>query len=87
MTHLTLSPTTALFRAAGLYTAIALCAFSDFAFAQTALQDSSFHQWEVSVDLKPLFRQDQPYTLSVKKYLTERKAIRFAIGTGNLISI
>ena len=35
------------------------------------------------MDLKPLFRQDEPYNLLVKWHFTEKKAIRLRIGSAN----
>ena len=47
--------------------------------AQSEKQDSAFKKWEVSFDLKPLFRSDQPYNVFIARNLTERKAIRVGL--------
>ena len=72
----------------GIYTALFILILSTSAFAQFELKDTThnipFHKWEVSVDLKPLFRSDEPYNLFVKRYLTETKVLRFRLSAFNI---
>ena len=66
----------------GIYLAIFLTLIiTSSAFAQQAKEDKTAPtRWEVSLDLKPLFRKDEPYSLFVKRYLTEKKAVRVGLG-------
>jgi hypothetical protein len=65
----------------GIYIVFLLILSTSSSFAQVAKKDTtSFNKWEVSVDLKPLFRKDEPYNLFVKRYLTERKVVRLGLG-------
>lgn len=40
-----------------------------------------FHKWEVSLDVKPLFRNDAPYNIIGKWHFSERGALRLGLGT------
>ncbi len=40
-----------------------------------------FHKWEVSLDVKPLFRSDAPYNIMAKWHFSERGALRLGLGT------
>ena len=67
----------------GMSVAIFILMLSVSGFSQSgqSVKDSSlaFKKWEVSLDLKPVFRSDQPFKLFIAKNLTERSAIRFGI--------
>lgn len=71
----------------GIYTALFILILSTSAFAQFELKDTStavpFHKWEVSFDLKPLFRSDEPYNILTKWHFTEKKAVRLGLGMAN----
>ena len=59
---------------------ILLISVSGFSQSWISKNDSSsvvFKKWEVSLDLKPVFRADQPFKIFIAKNLTERSAIRF----------
>ena len=72
----------------GIYTALFILILTTTATAQIELKDNindiPYHKWEVSVDLKPLFRKDEPYNIFVKRYLTERKALRLGFFSSNI---
>ena len=67
----------------GMCVAICILMFSCLGFSQSgrSVKDSSvtFKKWEVSLDLKPVFRSDQPFKLFIAKNLSERSSIRFGI--------
>lgn len=66
----------------GIYIVFLLIFITSSSFAQTDKKDTtSFNKWEVSVDLKPLFRKDEPYNLFVKRQLTKRKSLRIGFST------
>ena len=66
----------------GIYACVLLIFITSSSFAQVTKKDTStFNKWEVSLDLKPLFRKDEPYNLFVKRYLTERKVVRLGLNT------
>ena len=71
----------------GIYTALFILILTTTASAQIELKDNTtavpFHKWEVGVDLKPLFRSDEPYNIFVKRYLTERQALRLGLFSSN----
>ena len=72
----------------GIYTALFILVLSVPMFAQVEMKNDNttavpFYKWEVGVDLKPLFRQDEPYNLLAKWHFTERKALRLGLGTGS----
>ncbi len=46
----------------------------------TSKDTITFRKWEVSVDMKPLFRQDESYSLLVTKYFTEKSGLRIRVG-------
>ena len=51
--------------------------------AQLEKQDSTFKKWEVSFDLKPLFRSDQPYNVFIARNLTEKTSIRLGLSVAD----
>ena len=71
----------------GIYTALFILILTTTASAQIELKDNTaavpFYKWEVGLDLKPLFRSDEPYNVMAKWHFTERKALRFGLGTNN----
>ncbi len=71
----------------GIYAALFILILTTTASAQIELKDNTtvppYPKWEVGVDLKPLFRSDEPYNLFVKRYLTETKALRFRLSAFN----
>ncbi len=77
------SVTPSLLTVKGIYTSLFILILSTSAFAQFELKDTThsvpFHKWEISVDLKPLFRSDEPYNVMAKWHFTDRKALRFGI--------
>ncbi len=44
---------------------------------------TDFKKWEVSLDVKPLFRSDAPYNIMVKKHIDERRTWRLILGASN----
>ena len=71
----------------GIYTALFILILTTTASAQIELKDNNtaipFHKWEVGVDLKPLFRSDEPYNVLVRWHFTERKAVRLGLGVAD----
>ena len=71
----------------GIYTVLFVLILTIPAFAQIEMKDNAsvapFHKWEVNVDLKPLFRQDESYNVGFKWHFTEKKALRLNLGTAN----
>ena len=71
-----------LFAFKGIYIVFLLILSTSSSFAQVVKKDTStFNKWEISLDLKPLFRKDEPYNVFVKRHLTKRKSLRIGFST------
>ncbi len=68
----------------GIYTALCILILTVPAFSQVEMNSNNtvapYLKWEVSVDLKPLFRSDEPYNVMAKWHFTEKKALRLGLG-------
>ncbi len=75
----------------GIYTALFILILTTTASAQIELKDNTtavpFHKWEVGVDLKPLFRSDEPYNIVIKRALNKLWSIRMGMGGNNKSTI
>jgi hypothetical protein len=63
--------------------AIFLIFFTVSSWAQVEKRDTTvtaFYKWDISFDLKPLFRNEEPFSLLVKHYTSPTKAWRFGLG-------
>lgn len=72
-----------------MHTAVCIVLFSVSVLAQNSFlvnkpDSMPFHKWEVSLDVKPLFRSDAPYNIISKWHFSEKQALRLGLGTANL---
>ena len=73
-----------------MHTAVCIVLFSVSVLAQNSflankLDSMPFHKWEVSLDVKPLFRSDAPYNLMAKWHFSEHGALRLGLGNANVL--
>ncbi len=71
----------------GIYIALCILILTVPAFAQVEMNSNNtvppYLKWEVSLDLKPLLRTDEPYNVMAKWHFTAKKALRLGLGTNN----
>lgn len=75
----------------GMHTAVCIVLFSVSVLAQNTTLISKpdsmpFKKWEVSLDVKPLFRSDASYNIMAKWHFSERSALRMGLGTTAILS-